>query len=160
MKQTFILLALLSTLFVNSQTSIPRFVKLTKNEINFLEVTYNWKSDKVLILNISMPKARCHYDNYKDLSSSKKWWTKFYEKVNLKNAENRFIYSDYENAKSIIDNKTYFLDIDNYILKEFFSNDKVCFGVVVIDKSGNFKYKAGEYSEFEVDNFVDELLKI
>ena len=155
MKQTLILLTLLSSLFVYSQASIPKFVKLTQKEIKFLEEAYNWKNDKLLILNIVMPRTRCSYNNYKDLSSAKKWWKKFYEKVDLTNAENRFIFSDFENSKSVIDNKTYFLDANNYILKEFFSKDNVCFGVVIIDKHGNFEYKAGEYSEVEINNLIN-----
>ena len=109
MKRTFILITLLSSLLVYSQTSIPKFVKLTQKEIKFLEETYNWKSDKLLILNIVMPRTRCSYNNYKNLNGAKKWWTKFYKKVDLTNAENKFIFSDVENSKSVIDNKTYFL---------------------------------------------------
>ena len=159
MKQTFIIIALLSSVIVHSQTSIPKFVKLTQKEINFLEETYDWKSDKLLILNIIMPRKRCNYDNYKNLSKAKLWWTKFYEKVDLTKAENRFIYSEATNTKSIVDNKMYFLDRNNYIFNEFFSNDEVCFGVVVIDKTGNFKYKAGEYSEVEINDFINKLSK-
>ena len=104
-----------------------------------------------------MPRKRCQYDNYKNLNTTKIWWTKFYKKVDLTKAENRFVYSEDTNTKSIIDNKIYFLDRNNYILNEFFSNDEVCFGVVVIDKAGDFEYKAGEYSEVEINDFINKL---
>lgn len=157
MKKLLTLFILLTTLFVSAQTN-PKFVKLTQHDIQFLEQTYNWKGEKLLILNFKMPRKSCPHNQYKNLKNAKKWWDKFYENVDLTNAANRFVYSDAEKAKAIIDNKVHFIDHDGFIYNDFFENEQSCFGLVVVDKSGNFEYKSGEYTATDVTNFIVKLI--
>ena len=68
------------------------------------------------------------------------------------------MYSDAEKAKAIIDNKVHFIDHDGFIYNDFFENEQSCFGLVVVDKSGNFEYKSGEYTATDVTNFIVKLI--
>ena len=61
MKKLLTLFILLTTLFVSAQTN-PKFVKLTQHDIQFLEQTYNWKGEKLLILNFKMPRNSCPHN--------------------------------------------------------------------------------------------------
>lgn len=157
MKKLLLLFILLTTLLASAQTK-PKFVKLTQRDIQFLEQTYNWDGEKLLILNFKMPRTSCLYNQYKELENAKKWWNKFYENVDLTNAANRFVYSDAEKAKAVIDNKVHFIDHGAFIYKHFFENEQSCFGLVVVDKLGNFEYKSGEYTDTEVSNFIVKLI--
>ena len=131
--------------------------KLTKTELEFIKENYNWNSEEFLIINFTMPKNSCHYNNYANLKKSSKWWTSFYSKMKLDNVHNIFVYSNSYKAKKIIDSKTHFEDTDSFILANFFSKDKSCYGIVIINKNGAFQKKAGEYVQKDITRFINRL---
>src|SRR5690606_41386218 len=51
----------------NGQTRTPKFLKLTQNEVKYIEENYNWNDEEFLLVDFRMPSGRCHYDNYENL---------------------------------------------------------------------------------------------
>ena len=110
-----------------------------------------------MIVNFRQPKSSCGYDNYKNLKKSSEWWTEFYSEMDLEKIRNIYIYSDSERAKKIIDSKNHFEDINSLFSKKFFSEDKTCYGILVISRQGYFQKKAGEYTQKNVDELISKL---
>ena len=130
---------------------------LSSEQLNFIKEKYNWNNQEFLIINFRLPKESCHYDNYRNLKNSKKWWTEFYSDVELSDSRNIFIYSDSVKAKKVIDGKFGFPDYDDFFSNSIFLNDKACYGLIVINQKGDFYKKAGEYQLNEVLSFKQSL---
>ena len=131
--------------------------KVTETQLKFFKENYNWNSENILIINFLQPKYNCHYDAYTNLTVSISWWDKFYNDLDLKNIANRYVYSDNKKVKEIVNLKTHFADKDEFILKNFFSNEPFCYGVLIINQMGNYEQKSSEYLVEEVNYYIDKL---
>ncbi|TYA53216.1 hypothetical protein FVF61_11245 [Formosa maritima] len=131
--------------------------KLSEEHLKFVIENYQWNSEDVMIINFRQPKSSCHYDNYENLKQSSDWWTEFYSEMDLENIHNIFVYSDSNKAKAVIDSKNYFSDINNFFLENFFVKNRSCFGILVINKDGDFKKKSGEYTQEDIIELVKNL---
>lgn len=155
-KKTVLLLILaIGLLSFNQRHGKGSKEKLTENELGFIKENYNWNSEEVLMINFRSPGSSCHYDNYRNLKKSSEWWTEFYSDMELVNVRNIFVYSDNKKAQKIIDSNIHFADINSFFLNNFFSRNKTCYGILVINKKGEFQKKAGEYTQ----EHIVELLK-
>ena len=156
MKKIVILFILIFTAnFTFSQEN-----KIPKEKLETLKRFYNWNDEKLLIVNFYLPKNSCHYNQYNDLKSGKKWIeNNIYKNIELNNIKNIFIYSESQEAKSIIDNISCFFDYENYFLNTFFNVKNHCYGIVVINENGNFIHKLGEFSKYDVKRLINKVNK-
>jgi len=115
-----ILLLITLNLNVNAQTSTFKTGRISEAKLKIICENFGWKTDNVIILNFLQPKQNCHYNNYSKIKRSVSWWADFYAKMELKEAENKYVYSDSSAAKSIIDDITYFSDRNNFCSIPFF----------------------------------------
>lgn len=158
MKKTILLLLIsVGLLSFNKSEKNTDNEKLTEAQLNFIKENYNWKSEEILIVNFKQPRRRCFYNNYQNLEKSSKWWDDYYSKMELSNVRNIFVFSNKFNARKIIDSKNNFPDIKKLFLKEFFSNDKTCMAVLVINTKGEFRKKSGEYLQKDVEELIHQL---
>ena len=131
--------------------------KLSAEQLQFLQSTYNWDTEKILIINYNQPISSCHFDNNKITSQGKRFWQDFYAKINTENCLNIQVLANGERVKNKLDNITYFDDADDFLLDNFFNRKKSCFGVLVINQTGNYVQFNGHYSEKQVATFIEEL---
>lgn len=131
--------------------------KLTESQLKFIKENYNWNGENILIINFVQPKRNCFYDNYEHMNTSVNWWAKYYAKIDLTNITNIFVYSDKFAAKEVIDSKTHFEDKENFLLKNFFLNGSECYGVLIINKMGDYQKEDGEYSQKTVERDILKL---
>ncbi|WP_324027444.1 hypothetical protein QSV08_05900 [Maribacter sp. BPC-D8] len=131
--------------------------KLTEAQLSFIMESYDWKSERLLIVNFRQPRTSCHYNNYQNLKKSAKWWTEFYSKMEIANIRNIFVYSDNLKANKVIDSENHFDDINNFFLNKVFTKDKTCYGLIVINKKGEFRKKAGEFMQKDIEEFITQL---
>jgi hypothetical protein len=132
---------------------------LTESQLKFIKEKYKWNSEDLLIINFVQPNKNCFYENNGNLENSIKWHQKFYSKINLNNVLNISVYSDKISARKIIDSETKFEDYDDFLLRNFFSLKKECYGVLVVNSKGEYEIQEGEYSEKQVENFIKTLKK-
>jgi hypothetical protein len=130
---------------------------LTESQLKFIKEKYNWKSEKLLIVNFVHSNENCFYDNNSNLENSIAWWEKFYSKIDLNNILNIYTYSDKIAAKDLIDLKTKFQDYDDFFLRNFFIK-KECYGVLLINSIGEYEIHEGEYSNSQINNFIKKLI--
>ena len=147
----FILMFFSENIF--SQESI-----LPNNQVVSIKDEYDWKKEDYIIINYRMPNDYCPYENYSGLDKSYLWIKKsIYDRINVENYRNIFVYGDKLAAKKILDFKTHYDDIGHYFLKTFFDKKGSCYGVLVINKQGKYNYIIGEYFNIDVQNLVDSL---
>lgn len=148
---------LLLLLFV-VQFSFAQERTIPKKDLETIKYEYNWKNEPYLIVNYRFPKDYCPYENYGELDKSYTYLNnKIYSKIDMKNYRNVFIYADKLAAKSILDNKTHYDDIGFYFLKQLSENKGSCYGVLVINKNGQYNYILGEYSSKDIENLTNSL---
>ncbi|WP_055445199.1 hypothetical protein [Lacinutrix himadriensis] len=131
--------------------------KINTEQLNFIKKNYNWNNEKLLIINYSQPISSCHFDNNKITSDSKKWWRDFYSKINTEDCLNIKVLSNGELVKRKLDNIKYFDDKNDFLLNNFFSRKKSCFGVLVLNEQGDYIQYNGHYSERQVAKFIENL---
>jgi hypothetical protein len=148
----------ISVLGVNAQSTLHSG-NINDVQLRFIKENYNWHTEGVIIINFLQPKSNCHYDAYTNLKVADPWWTEFYSKLNLDGVANRFVYSDRNAARKIIDDTIYLADTDKFLLNTFFSKKKFCHGVIVINRKGEFQQKSSEYSGEEIRKFLEILNK-
>lgn len=54
--------------------------------------------------------------------------------------------------------KKHFEDKNHYLLDNFFSKDKSCYGIMIINEQGEYQQKNGEYFQSDIVSFVNKLL--
>ena len=133
--------------------------KISIENLNFIKKNYNWNNEKILIINYSQPTNSCHFNNNKITSEGKKWWIKFYSKIYTGNCLNIQVLANGERVKKKLDNKKYFDDKNDFLLINFFSRKKSCFGVMVINNEGYYIQYNGHYSERQVAKYIENLKK-
>lgn len=127
-------------------------------QLNAIKEKYNWKNERYLIVNFKNLQSICSYDVYEDLVNAYNLYEKkAYEKINLSNSRNIFVYADKDLAKSIIDYKTHYEDIGLYFMKSYFNQDNTCVGVMIINQKGNYLVETEEYNTFTVTNLMEKL---
>ena len=133
--------------------------KLNAEQLRFIKTTYGWDNEETLILNYSQPVSSCHFNNNRISNSGKKWWRNFYSKVNTGNSLIIKVLANGEKIRKKLDNKQYFDDKNDFLLDNFFSRRKSCYGVMVINEQGFYMQYNGHYSERQVNKYL-ELLSI
>lgn len=152
MKKYIILIILSFQLGFAQEKIIP------KDQMNSIRYEYNWKDEKLLIINYRFPQDYCPRENYTNLDRTYKWlMTNVHNNLDTLNSRNIFIYSDKLAAKPILDNITHYDDIGHYFLKNFFDKKNNCIGLLIINKRGQYKYIIGEYSSKDIQNLSDLL---
>ena len=131
--------------------------KLSETQLQFIIENYHWNSEDLIIVNFKQPRSSCHYDNYKNLKQSSEWWTEYYSKMELVNVRNIFVYSESKKATEIIDSQNHFSDISNFFLDNFFNKEQSCYGILVINKKGEFQKKNGEYTQEDIVKYINIL---
>ena len=131
--------------------------RLTKTQLEFIKDNYPWKDGNFIIINYRQPRKSCHYNNYYKITSTT-WFDDFYSKLKMQNISNVFIYADSNRAKKVIDSKKYFGDKKKFLFKNFFSKDKSCYGLMIINEKGDYQQKNGEYLQSDIITFVNKLL--
>jgi len=144
---------LLIICFVNAQNYEG---KLNKEQVEVLEGLFGWEKEELIIINYRQPKGYCHYDQYMSIGSTK-WFDDFYSELNLKDVHNIFVYYESKRSKGVIDGKKHFFDLNKYFFDNFFKKDKSCYGLLIVNKHGNYQQKNGEYSKKEVKNYINKL---
>ena len=158
-KLKFILIfVFLLTLNLKAQTVTQISGIINEEQLKFIKENYNWNEENIIVINFLQPKRNCHYNAYGHLDVSKKYWANFYSKIDLTNVANRYVYSNAKAAKKILDSKIYLDDEKDFLLKNFFSKEPFCHGVLVINNFGFYEMLSREYSENEVTYFI-EILK-
>ena len=153
-----ILLSIIS-IMIMSFHQIENKKSLTETQLNYIKEKYKWNSENILIINFVQSSKNCFYDNNKNLDESYKWFEKFYSKINLENVLNIYVYSDKKSAKKVINNETKFEDYEDFLLNNFFKIKKECYGLLVINSSGEYEILEGEYTEIQVENYIKNLKK-
>ena len=158
MKKSILLLFLITSLLSFKNLESGYFDnRISEADLKFIKEAYNWDSKDFIIIHFRYPKSNCHYNNYKTLDNFSASWETFFTGINLKEVRNVFVYSDKKFAKKIIDSINHYEDFNSFLLKNYFSNEKTCHGVLVINNSGEFKKKEGEYSSKELRKFLRKL---
>jgi len=153
MKKILFFIFLFSSISGTSQN-----LKLTDIQLDSIAKIYNWKSKEFLIINFKHSSDHCFWDNNANNEAGKKWWENFYKKLDTSKTQNIYVFSDQKRAKKIIDNKIYFGDTSDFIYKTFFSQQKKdCFGLLVINKNGDYNIAFGEYSIEKTKEFLKNL---
>lgn len=131
---------------------------LPKDQLQAIKENYNWKKKQFLIVNFKNLQTKCSYDIYEDVVKAYNLYEKkAFEKIDLSNCRNIFIYADKALAKPILDNKTHFEDIGLYFMKHYFNQDKTCVGVLVMNQKGEYLVKAEEYNTFTITEMMEKL---
>ena len=152
MKKYLILLLLIVQSGFAQEKTIP------KKDLETIKYEYNWKNESYLIVNYRFPKDYCPYENYGELDKSYAYLnSKVYSKLDLKSHRNVFVYADKLAAKSILDKKIHYDDVGLYFLKKLLDIKGSCYGVLIINKNGEYNYILGEYSSKDIQNLTDSL---
>ncbi len=131
--------------------------RVDSQNLNLIKQYYHWKDEEILIINYKQPISSCHFDNNTITSKGKKWWKDFYSKINTDNTLNIQVLSNGEKVKYKLDDFNFFDDKNDLLLNNFFNRKKSCFGVLVLNKDGNYFQYNGHYSERQVEVFIDSL---
>ena len=156
MKNLLLILLLISG--INNSFAQQKISKgnITEKEIDFLSSTLKWK-DSTMVIHFLQPKKNCHYNNYKNLKGSRRWYKDYNSKINALSAQYRFVYSDASAAENVIDNKVGFPDTDDFFLSKFFNKTPYCHAVMVINRKGSYILKDSEYSDEEITEMINSL---
>ena len=131
--------------------------KVDNEQLIYIQKNYKWETNDILIINFNQPLSSCHYKNNRINKTTKTFYEDFYSKINTDNCSNIFVLSNIEKVKKKIDNKKYFDDKDDFLLKNFFHRKKTCFGVLVIRLDGYYIQYNGHYSKRQVAKFIENL---
>ena len=159
MKKTFLIFLISFSLVGFCQSRINKGVLLTE-ELNFIKKTYGWNSNDFLVISFRQSRSKCHYDNYKSLRNStlkRRGFDNMREKTNAFDTKIISVSSDKDRVEKYIDNEFTFFDLYDFLGFRFFSKNKSCFCLIVINNSGDFKTKVGEYSIDDINSFLTEL---
>ena len=142
---------------VNNESQNYYSGNINAEQLNFIKLNYNWNDEEILIINYKQPISYCHFNNNKITDSGIKWWKDFYSKINTENYLNIQVLANGERVRSWLDNVNYFDDKNNFLLENFFSRKKTCFGVLIVNNEGNYIQYNGHYSEIQVTLIIENL---
>jgi hypothetical protein len=151
-------LAVLLILIFFSENTFSQEKKISRDQMNSIKLEYNWKNENYLIVNYRFLAKDCSYDNYGELKKTYNWFNEsIYTKLDATLFRSIFVYADKLAAKEILDNKDNYDDEGHYFLNKFFYKKNNCYGVLVINKAGNYKLILDEYSKKDIENMFDAL---
>lgn len=152
------------TLFVSATQAQNRTDsgKLLPDPLSFIKKNYKWNSEKFLVITFRQSRSKCHYDNYKVIRNSTAIRRGFKNLTdNTKDFDTKIITvsSDKKKVEKYVDNETSFYDLYDFLGFRFFSKNKSCYGLIVINQSGQFISQVGEYSIKNINSFLAQLDK-
>lgn len=161
MKKILLLPCLLFFISSYCQTN-PRIKKgqLLAEELSFIKTTYKWNTQDFLVISFRQSSSKCHYDNYKSLRNSsikRRGFKNMREKTITFDTKIISVSADKNKIENYIDNEEVFFDLYDFMGFRFFSKDKSCFCLIVINNKGEFRTKVGEYSIDNIIAFLTEL---
>ncbi|AWM14862.1 hypothetical protein NHF50_13715 [Flavobacterium sp. NRK F10] len=131
---------------------------LPKDQLKSIKETYNWTKEEILVINFKGLKDECPFSIYDGLQATQDWFdNEVYPNVDLTNCRNIYIYADKLYAKPILDFETHYDDVGHYFLKHFFNRKGTCYGVMVINKKGEYLVEGGEYNQYTITNMIQRL---
>lgn len=131
---------------------------ISKDQFKSIKDNYNWTKESYLIVNFKNLQSKCSYDVYENIVNAYNLYEKkAYEKMDLSNCKNIFVYADKDLAKPILDYKTHFEDIGLYFMKNYFKQDNTCVGVLVINQKGEYLVTTEEYNTFTIEEMIKKL---
>ena len=133
--------------------------KVDSQHLNLIKQYYHWQDEEILIINYKQPISSCHFDNNTITSKGKKWWKDFYSDINTANTLNIQVLANGEKVKNKLDDLNFFDDKNDLLLNNFFNRKRSCFGVLVVNKNGDYFQYNGHYSESQVGAFIENLRK-
>lgn len=133
--------------------------KLNPEQLLFIKSNYNWNNKKVLIIKYRQPISYCHFDNNKITIGVEKWRKNVYSHKYADNCLIIEVLANGERVKKKLDNVNFFDDKNDFLLNSFFNRRKSCFGVLVVNNTGDYIQYNGHYSEKQVAKFVEILKK-
>ena len=129
-----------------------------EEQLDFIKSNYAWNEEEFLIINYKYPISTCHYNQYRNPDNAKAWWEDYYENLKLGDqVHNIFVYAEKDKMAYIIDKKKYFPDYADFLLDKLFSVKEACYGLLIVDKEGDYYQKIGEYSKDDVSFFINLL---
>lgn len=131
--------------------------KLNDSEIAFIKESYHWDSEEFLIVSYRQPRVKCHYNNYKNLKSLVNAFDRLHSNIKEKNTKIISVSYDSESITDFIDSESVFADLNGFFQNTFFLNDKSCYALVVINRSGKYISKVGEYTHKQINSFIEDL---
>ncbi len=147
-----------NTVETKKEVKIQEIKTLPKDELKAIKETYNWNNEKILIVNFKGMKDECNLSIYDGLQATREWFENtVYPNVDLTSCRNIYIYADKLYAKPILDFETHYDDVGHYFLKHFFNGKGICYGVMVINKKGEYLVEEGEYNQYTINNMIQRL---
>lgn len=142
----------------SASTNITEIKLIPNDQLKAIKENYNWDKANYLIINFKNLQVKCSYDVYENIVNAyNSYEKKAFEKMDLSNCKNIFIYADKDLAKPILDNKTHFEDIGLYFMKNYFNQKNNCVGVMVINQKGEYLVETEEYNTFTIENMMKKL---
>jgi len=136
--------------------------KLTEEQLNkfraFIEVT----SESILsdnnnfVINYKQPESSCFYNHYRKKECETVDWFKknIYNTINFSSETLNLFYQ----AKKLKEDKCVVkFDLSNFIYNNFMKENQLCYGLLVVNSSGEYRLLIGEYSSNDVNKFLEEL---
>jgi hypothetical protein len=159
-KQLFIILCCLFTFYSFGQNDKKPINydftgKLNEVQMKFMMDYYNWNSKEILIINFIQPRSDCHFDNHTHNLENTKWWKDYYKKIDIKDCSNIFVCAEKHKR-----DKTLYYDKANFLYDNFFNRKESCYGVLVLNKNGDYLQFNGHYSEKQVSKYIENLKSI
>lgn len=133
--------------------------EMNAEQLNLINNFYHWQNEEILIINYNQPITSCHFNNHIISHTGKRWWKRFYSKINTENCLTINVYANKKKMKGNLNFENYYDDKKGFLLKNFFNRHQSCFAVLVVNKKGNYYQFNGHYSEEQVAKYI-ELLKV
>ncbi len=131
--------------------------KVSLQEIEIIRSYFNFNKEDLLVIAAIQPRNRCHYNQYENLKSSTDWIFNLVNNARVSNAKRVLIILEKQTRDNLIDGKRIFNDPNNFILNTLFSSSDGCYGVVVLNKSGEYLIKNGEFVEKDIVIMANKL---
>lgn len=143
----------------SKEVKVPQEIKtLPKDQLKTIKETYNWNKEQLLIINFKGLKDECSFSIYDGLQATQDWFdNNVYPNVDLTDCRNIYVYADKLYAKPILDFKTHYDDVGHYFLKHFFNIKGTCYGIMIINKKGEYLVESGDYNQYTINNMIQRL---
>lgn len=131
--------------------------QLDGEKLAFIKDNYNWPEESVLVINYKQPNSRCHFNYKKKVKDSTDWWRASFSKTALKNSSEIYVISESHYVTRFLDNETYFGDKGDFLFENFFERKHSCYGVMVVNETGDYLQYNGNYNKKQVAKYVEAL---
>lgn len=142
----------------STSTNTTEIKLIPNDQLKAIKENYNWNNEKFLIINFKNLQVKCNYEIYEDVVKAYNLYEKkAFDKMDLSQCKNIFVYADKPLAKPILDNKMHFEDIGLYFMKNYFNQENNCVGVIVINQKGEYLVETEEYNTFTIVEMMKKL---